>query len=351
MGDFRSFSSVSRVANAPMRPVVDPAGWTAETLGPVEDWAYHVTSADADEIVAAVASFRRTGLPITDVTRDSFPLDRFGDVVADVRRELLDGRGIVMLRDFPLDRLDREAVALAYLGVGSHIGQNMIQNASGHLLGHVRDTGGDYGVGRGYNTRAELRFHADGCEYVGLLCLQTAKSGGESRIASSVAVHNRILAERPDLVEVLNGDFYRTNNSDVGPGVSPWFKQPVFSFEQGYFCAMGLGSTIEKAQKLDGVPKLTEKQREAIAFYRDMVSACAVDIPFQRGDIQFLNNFVMLHSRRGFEDWPELERKRYLLRLWLRDEGGRPIPDIVRSNRSGQGIQIPGVKPTVSLDA
>lgn len=350
MGGFRSFESALRVPALPMQQVVDPAGWSADGLGDVEDWAYRLTETDKDELAAAVAAFRKTGLPAVDVRREVFPLDRFGRILADVRRELLDGRGMVMLRDFPVDRMDREAIAIAYLGAGAYLGDKMIQNDSGHVLGHVRDIGGDYGVGRGYKSRAELRFHADGCDYVGLLCLQTAKSGGESRVASSVTVHNRILAERPDLMAVLLGDFYRSLSGDMTPGADPWFKQPVYSFTQGYFSAMGLGSTIEKAQGLPGVPRLTPLQREAIAVYRDTVADCAVDIPFLPGDIQFLNNYVMLHSRRSFEDWPEPERKRHLLRLWLQDEAGRPIPEDQRRGRAGRGIQIDGLKPVVALE-
>jgi hypothetical protein len=350
MGNFRSFESVLRVPAAPMQPVVDPAGWAPDRLGDVDDWAYRLTETDADELGAAVAAFRKTGRPAVDACREAFPLDQFARILADMRRELLDGRGMVMLRNFPIDRMDREAIAIAYLGIGSYLGTKMIQNDSGHVLGHVRDLGGDYGVGRGYKSRAELRFHADGCDYVGLLCLQTAKRGGESRVASSVTVHNKILAERPDIMEVLLGDFYRSLSGDVTPGADPWFKQPVYSFTQGYFSAMGLGSTIEKAQGLPGVPKLTPRQREAVTFYRDTVSACAVDIPFLPGDIQFLNNYVMLHSRRGFEDWPEPERKRYLLRLWLQDEAGRPIPEEQRRGRSGRGIQIDGLRPVVALE-
>ena len=113
-------------------------------------------------------------------------------MLLDVRRELMDGRGIVMMRDFPLDRFDREETAIAYIGLGAWLGNTMSQNKLGHILGHVKDLGGDYSDAntRGYMTNDEMRFHTDACDYVGLLCLQTSKSGGESRIASSVTVYN-----------------------------------------------------------------------------------------------------------------------------------------------------------------
>jgi hypothetical protein len=350
MGNFRTFANATRLPAVGMKPVVDPAGWLSDELGEVSEWSYQIDENDVDELARAVASFKRSGLPIEDVSRDTFPLKGFATTLADVRRELLDGRGMVMLQKFPIDRMNREEVSIAYLGLGSYLGRTMIQNASGHILGHVRDIGKDYTVERGYGTRAELRFHADGCDYVGLLCLQTAKFGGESRVASSVAVYNKILAKRPDVTKVLMGDFYRTNNGDVTKGERPWFAQPVFSFTQGYFSAMGVGSTIDKAQRLPDVPKLTPDQLEAIEVYRETVSECAYDMPFRPGDIQLLNNLVTLHSRRSFEDWPEPERKRHLLRLWLSDPDGRPIPEEQQRGRSRLGIQIDGLKPVVPLD-
>ena len=80
------------------------------------------------------------------------------------------------------------------------------------------------------------------------------------------------------------------------------------------------------------------------------VEECALDIDFERGDIQFLNNFVMLHTRREYEDWPEPARKRHLLRLWLHDPRGRPIPQEQREGRAGRGVNIAGVKRIAPLD-
>jgi hypothetical protein len=269
-----------------------------------------------------------------------------------VRQELVDGRGMVMLQKFPIEALDREGQAIAFIGLGSYLGEMKSQNKEGHVLGHVKDLGGDYADAhtRGYMTRAEMRFHADACDYVGLLCLQTAKSGGASRVASSVTVYNRMLERRPDLVKVLTEDFYRSRSGEINPGEAPWFKQPIFSFTDGYFSATGAGAVIDKAQQLAGVPKFTSAQKEALELYRQTVEECALDIDFQPGDIQLLNNFVMLHTRREYEDWPEPSRKRHLLRLWLSDPNSRPIPKEQREGRSGRGVTLKGVKFVAPLD-
>ena len=352
MGDFRSFNTSKRGYAQPMQKVVDPAGWTAEDLADLSHWSYRITESESDELADAVAAVRRSGIAIEEVARENFPLRRLADVLADVRRELIDGRGIIMLRNFPLARFDRAATAIAYLGLGGYLGKTMSQNKLGHILGHVKDLGGDYADPhtRGYMTRAEMRFHADACDYVGLLCLQTSKSGGESRIASSVTVYNRILERRPDLAKVLTEDFYRSRSGETNPGEAAFFKQPIFSFAEGYFSATGASAVIDKAQQLPGVPKFTPAQKEAIALYRATVEETALDIEFRAGDIQFLNNFVMLHTRRGFEDWPEPERKRHLLRLWLSDPVGRPIPPEQRKGRAGRGVKLEGVSLIAPLD-
>jgi hypothetical protein len=349
---FRTFGAERRVPAIQMQSVVDPAGWSPENLGPVADWSYRFSEDDIAEIADAVAYVRRHGIAIEAVGRDKFPLGPLADVLADVKRELTDGRGIVMLRNFSVARFDREAIAIAYLGLGSYIGQPMSQNAQGHILGHVKDLGGNYADlnMRGYMTKAEMLFHADGSDYVGLLCLHGAMRGGESRVASSVTVYNRILAQRPDLAKVLCEDFYRSRSGEVNPGEAPYFRQPIFSFTQGYFSATGAGAAIDKAQKLPALPPHTAGQKEAIAFYRQTVEECAVDIPFEPGDIQFLNNFVTLHTRREYEDWPEAEHKRHLLRLWLSDLDGRPIPKEQREGRSGRGVHLNGADLIAPVD-
>ncbi|MFM1813389.1 MAG: hypothetical protein RLZ98_84, partial [Pseudomonadota bacterium] len=126
--------------------------------------------------------------------------------------------------------------------------------------------------------------------------------------------------------------------------------QPVFWICDGYFGAVGAGAAIDKAQNLAGVPKFTDAQREALKLYRELAHELAADIPFEVGDIQFLNNFVMLHTRRGYEDWPEPERKRHLMRLWLSDPENRPIPAAQRKGRTGQGVRLKGVELNAPLE-
>jgi hypothetical protein len=352
MGDFRTFTKARRGFATPGQPIVDPAGWLPETVGGPENWSYRLTDAERAELVDAVAVARRARVDMVDLTKESFSLPRLGKILADVRRELADGRGFILLRGFPLDDLDREGQAMGYLGLGAHLGPKMPQNAQGHVLGHVKDLGGDIADAntRVYVTKNDIRFHCDGTDYVGLLCLNTAKSGGESRIASSVTIHNRILEKRPDLAAALGLDFYYTKNGEIDPGEQPWYAQKIFAFTDGYFSARGVGNYIHKAQKLPGVPRLTPAQFQAMDYYLKVVEECALDMLFERGDIQLLNNHVTVHARRAYEDWPEPGRRRHLLRLWLNDAESRPVPQSLREGRGRIGVQLKGVKPIVPLD-
>jgi len=349
----RQFGTWRDAVREPARagvPVRDPAGWEPEALAASDNWYYRLSADDAAEIAEAVGAVERRGVDIVDMTRQDFPLPRLSELLESVRRELLDGRGLAVLRGLPVADWGRRRAAIAYFGIGHHIGAPISQNAKGHILGHVKDYGLSYDdpLARGYQTSAEMGFHADHADYVGLLCLQTAKAGGASLLASSVTLYNRMLAARPDLARVLTEDFYWTRHGEVPPGGQPWYRQPVFAFERGFFSARGASSYIRKAQGLPGVPPFTDSQLEAMALFQSMVRDCAASIAFEQGDIQFLHNHVILHTRTAFEDWPEPERKRHLLRLWLKDEDGRPVVPLMRE--SFQGVHVPGFRPVVPLD-
>ncbi len=351
MSKFGTFHDSVRVPGRSLDPVIDPAAWEPDELDASDDWIYRLTAGDLEDLTAAMDHVERKGIDMVDMVREDFPLPRLGAALREVRLELMEGRGLAVLRGLPVAEMGRERAALAYFGIGTHLGAPISQNAYGHLLGHVRDFGKNFDDPnvRGYQSNAALGFHADNCDFVGLMCMQTSKSGGESRLASAVTLYNRMLALRPDLVEELTKDFYWTRHGEVPPGKSPWYTQPVFCFAQGHFSARGVSAFILKAQGLPGVPPFTPLQSEAMALYRETVPQCAADIPFEQGDIQFLHNHVILHSRNAFEDWPEPARRRYLYRLWLAaGEDARPVPKAVRQSFSG--IRVAGYAPKVVID-
>ena len=122
------------------------------------------------------------------------------------------GLGVMLVRGLPRENYSRADCELIYWGIGVHIGKPVSQNARGHVLGHVTDEGRDLSDpnARGYQTRNRLDFHCDQLPFdiIGLFCLRTAKSGGTSYLVSAPAVHNTLLAERPELLDVLYQPFH-----------------------------------------------------------------------------------------------------------------------------------------------
>jgi hypothetical protein len=211
-------------------------------------------------------------------------------------------------------------------------------------MSDVRNAGGVYraATGRGYNTNARLDFHADGSDLVGLLVVRTAKAGGESLIASSISAHNVMLAKRPDLVKVLYEPFIFSRQGEQAAEEAPYYAAPVFGFEQGRFVCRHIRNHITSAQvSFPEVPRLTAEQTEALDMLDEVLASdeLCFRMYFEPGDLQFINNHIVLHARTEYEDYEEPERKRFLLRLWLSLPEGQPLPanfkDVYKDVRPG----------------
>jgi Taurine catabolism dioxygenase TauD, TfdA family len=316
----------------PPGPIGGPAAWRGpEMAARSGEWLHHLAPEELDEIATAVRAHREAGRAMGAISPEAFPLPRLAPVLERIKRELLEGRGFAVLRGLPVERLSTEESAVAYLGIGSHLGGFRSQNAKGHLLGHVRDLGLDIKkpTVRYYQTNRALEYHTDSCDVVGLLCLKTSKSGGESCIVSSVTLHDEMLRRSPEHWRALFNAFPTDRRGEVPPGMLPWFEVPVFNWHEGRLSTIYSGQYIRSAQaNFPEARRLTDTEREALALLDDMTNdpALHLKLEFRPGDMQFLHNHQILHSRTDFEDWPEPERRRHLLRLWLAPREGRPLP-------------------------
>ena len=303
-----------------IQPFQSKSAWTARDMRDSGNWVHRVSESDVAEIDAALRAVQAHGLAMSDITRESFPLDQFAASLAEIRREVEDGRGFVLIRGIPVDRYSFEEVALIFWGLGTYMGETVGQNQMGDVVGHVMDVGRDWNKdhhGRGYQGRDALSFHCDKNDMVALMCWHPSMSGGESCIASSAAIHNAMLERHPDLLEQLYGPFYVDYRGEQMAGEKPYYVQPVFTRHEGRVYGRYGRTYITTGQRFAEVPRLTPDQIAAV----DMVNTLAnddefrLDMDFERGDIQILNNHVILHSRTAFVDWPEAERQRHLLRL------------------------------------
>lgn len=350
-------------SQADLSPVQGARVWRGpDVAGHSDDWTYRLNDEEIAELDAAVAGIMALGLDVIDIRREHFPLPTLEETLRQVRHDLLTGVGFAIIRGIPVDRYDAGEVAMAYFGIGSHLGEAVSQNAKGHALGHVYDLGfagslWDIPTARGYQTTEKLIFHSDPSDFVGLLCLRPAKSGGLSRIASTGTVFNTMLGTRPDLVRTLMEPIYRDRRDEIPEGRKPWFRLPVFNFHDGRLLTNYVRSVIQKAQRFPEVPRLTDEQLEAFDLLDKTVFDLGVylELEFESGDIQFLCNHYILHSRTAYEDHPEPHRKRHLLRQWLACDDGPPLPppydEFMGKTASGRpnGYLMPEVKLNVPL--
>ena len=307
--------------------IVAPFAWKGADLQNSTEWIRPFTPEELKELDDALQSVKRRGLEWADITREDFPLPRFSGELAKIAQELETGRGMIMLRGLPLE-YSPEDLRAVYWGIGTHLGIAVSQGGRGELLGIVEDEGQQVEVTkkRGSKTSESLPFHADRCDVVGLLCVRKAKSGGYSRIVSAAQIHNEALRRRPDLIDVFYADWYNSRQGDEAPGESRAYPKPIFGFREGHFTGMFSPAYIRSAQQFPEVPRLTKLQQEALALFDELADELVLNMTFEPGDIQFLNNHLIYHARTNYEDYPEKERKRLLLRLWLAVPGSRPLP-------------------------
>jgi Taurine catabolism dioxygenase TauD, TfdA family len=285
------------------------------------EWAYRLSEPEVDEI-RELARRLDSEDPTPEVLRahsSLFPL--LTPRIRSWAEELRAGRGFVLVRGFPVNDLSEREVTLAYVAIGHGLGRPTPQNTAGDLVGHVRDDGSDPEdpTVRRYRTRLEQPFHVDGSDVVGLLCLRRARSGGISRIVSSVTIYDEIVRRRPDLEPLLRENWCFDSYGQQAPGAPPWFERPILTGTDRNFRFFHLRWYIDKAQENPNVPRLTGDRITLL----DLIDALAddpelhLDMEFAPGDIQLLSNHTVLHARTAYEDHTEGSLRRHLLRLWL----------------------------------
>lgn len=303
--------------------IVEPGAWLGTDIQNDDSWIIRLDEAavaDLDRLVAR-HSDNGTSVPF-NAANDELPA--LAPVLDEIPRRLEDGLGFVLVRGLPRERYSVANCELIYWAIASLIGAPVSQNARGERMCHVRDAGRSLAdpKARGYQTTAKLDFHCDllPVDIIGLFCLNTAKSGGGSFLVSSLAVHNVLLDERPDLLEVLYEPFHADWRGDEPAGETPWYTNPMYSYHDGKVSSrITTRFVFDSAARFGPDVALSERQSEAL----DAAHAIAerpemrLAMGFQEGDMQFINNHIILHAREEYEDYDEPERKRHLLRAWI----------------------------------
>lgn len=303
--------------DVPAKPFEDASVWTAADFPVARAWVRRLERRHLAELDVALGQARKSGAPFWALRPADFPLDATAELLQGVSADLDRGRGFAVIGGFPTERYDDEDTLLAYAGLSSYLGRVVDQSYAGAKIVEVRDTGAGYSKdSRGYLSNAALRFHSDGACLTGLLCLGAAAEGGSSVLASAGAAHNAMLAERPELYEALAQGLRHHRRGEHAPGEPPVSEPiPVFSFHDGLMhCVYDRNQSLWAA---DAGVEIAPRQIEAMDRLDAVLARPALQLhmDLRVGDIQYVNNFTILHARTAYRDGPGQTRR--LLRLWL----------------------------------
>lgn len=304
------------------RKVDGRVSWIGDCLTSDTSWVYHLSPEENSALDKALENLKIKGLKAPLFEKEDFPIAQLDQMVDSILNELEEGFGFVLIRGLDTGKYDEEELKSIYYGIGLYMGKPVKQNPKGDLLGMVTNVGDlDDKNTRVYETNAYLPYHTDLSDVVGLLSIRKAMQGGMSSLVSATTIYNTILDEAPELLEVLYEPFYFAHLGEEKPTLSP-----VFSYHKGKLSCRYLRQYIELGHDIAGVP-LSRKQLEAMDLFDAIMhrNEIKLDMMLQPGDIQFANNYMVLHSRTGFEDFDELERRRKLVRLWLKMPNAREL--------------------------
>jgi hypothetical protein len=314
-----------------MQQSSDPMAWTRASFQTPSDYSVDLSPEDREEILSSLEALSQTGrlTPVHALTKADFNFVELGKKLKRAYEEVRSGRGFVVLRGLPIDDVSLDEFIAAVWGVGLHFGHALSQNAQGELIGHVIDATAEDPTPRMYRSNLELRLHTDITAMIALACWQSSQSGGLSVLTSSLTVHEAIKQRAPDLLEPLYRGFYYHRLGEEGPDEEPVtpYRTPVFVVRDGQLSCRYQRAGIAAGHQALGLP-LTDEDVAAMNLFDEVARDPDNRLVFalERGDMMVLNNYTIMHARTKFTEFPEAERRRRLVRLWLDAEGFRDVP-------------------------
>ena len=302
--------------------ITGPAAWRGRDLAGDSSWIHRLSERSIASIDASLARVKARGLRFPAFTREDFPIDAVREELAGLPDELENGRGFLLLRGLPVERYSDDDIDIVCYGLGLHLGEPVRQNPRGDLLGTVMNVGDPaLKTTRVYETNLYLPYHSDPSDVVGLLCVRKARSGGLSSLVSVAAVYNELLERHPEFLGLYYRPMYFAHLCEPQPSLSP-----IFSHHQGKLSCRYLRQYLELGHEIRNLP-LSRVEIEALDTFDSVIQdeAIRLDMMLEPGDLQFANNYAVLHSRTAFVDDPDPTRRRRMLRLWLKMPNARVL--------------------------
>lgn len=313
-----------------LHPISTAAAWRGDHLAGGDEWIYLLSQAQVDELERLGTAFVETSPDLRIVEAEDYPLVATADAVAEWRQAVDYGRGFVLVRGLRTHLYSDALSAAIYYILGLHMGDPIRQNEMGDVIDHVYATSDktmDDPTARSSKVRDKLVYHSDSSDIVALMCLRPAREGGLSCLVSGAEIYNEILRRRPDLAPLLLQSFHWDWRRQDSEAPANTYTSPIISMVDGVFSMYAGSLYILTAKEYPGVPQLTADQIEVLRLFDEITyePGMAIEMDFRPGDIQWLSNYAALHARTSFEDWPEPQRRRHLLRLWLSSKTDRPV--------------------------
>jgi len=311
------------------KPIRNASSWHGADFKVNKSYEYHLEPSHIADLEQALGGIKRSGLELAALTPKNFPLPTMLPLLHSIGDVLRNGRGFALLRGFPIDQHEIDDLSIMYYGLCRHIGMGMTQNSDGGLIHYVTDgplkpNQGNRGVGFPRITP----LHVDLMDIVTLLCVRQATDSPHSHLSSSTTLYNEFLKRRPDLLPRLFGGYEWDRMNEHGEGETPTsgYRVPLFSLINGTLSCRYNRSWMSATNVAEKAP-LSSLDEEAFALIDDITAETRFSFPFSEGDIQFCNNYTVLHGREAHKPEPLEERKRLLIRIWLNAPEFREFSD------------------------
>ncbi|WP_165969093.1 TauD/TfdA family dioxygenase [Actinomadura sp. KC06] len=302
------------------RPVTGPSVWTAADFESGEPYVRHLTGAELDAL-------------------DQKAPDP-GNLIAELMERLENGIGYAVLRGLPLGtRYTSEQASRTHWAIAERIGEIVPQNRDGDLVRVLEDAHHPAQRGGTYASKAGAPFHTDPTDVVSYLCLAPAKSGGARVVASAATVYNTLVREHPEWLDLVFREYATDWEGEEPDGEPGWSPRPIFSSAGGALTCSLATKRIVSAMRFEDVPRLGPEEMTCLMYLDSLLRrpGTAVHVELRAGDMEFVHNHTVIHSRTGFVDDPsDPGRRRRLQRLWIsRGAVGRPLVSALRRWRDG----------------
>jgi hypothetical protein len=308
-----------------------PAEWRVADLEQDRGWVFSLVDSARAHLKQVVKAAYSADRPLLDYTREDFDFGPAWTPIANAIKEAHHGCGFALLRGLPREGMSETEFELLNWAIGLHTGVARPQGRATQYISPIRDIGTEYrsASGRGYSSNAKLDFHVDSADLVTLACYNKARSGGQSMITSSLSARSQLMTERPDLAELAHNEFYFSRQNEQAPDEAAFYGQPLFDLADGLVFGKWNRNRVQSAQQIEGVSALSEGQRETMDVLDEILRRPELmfTMYLEPGELQILNNHVILHSRTDYIDYEDQDRKRLLFRLWLAPPDSVRLPD------------------------